>query len=210
MGAVALPLVRDGGINWICVSLAWSHLACLTRRASFEKRSSYARGGSRLRVAALRRQVDLYAVSDRLGERHFGARHRGFRRVRRADGQDALPVRCMHVGAEPRPTLRRSDGHLKPAMATRPLADHRVTGTKRKLRLGHVSREHTVPPPLAVAPKCRVSGIDAEPTASYPGSAAGNRAASATEPGLRPSQRGAAPQQRVEVRGDEPPSGAST
>src|SRR6476661_875099 len=97
---------------------------------SFQKRSSYVCGGSRLNAAALRRQVDSYAVSDRLGKRLLGARHRGFRRLPRADGQDALPARCMHVGAEPRPTLERSDGHLKAAMTTRPLADHRVTGTK--------------------------------------------------------------------------------
>jgi hypothetical protein len=56
-------------------------------------------------------------------------------------------------------------------MATRPLADHRVTGTKRKLRLGHVSREHTRTTPLAVTPKCRVSGMDAEPMASPPSGA---------------------------------------
>jgi hypothetical protein len=143
-----------------CVTVASTGSVCprsdLTERVlpihALRERSSYLRRRCGSHSLALRRQADLYAVSDRVGKRLVGARHRGFGGIRRADRQDALPARCMHVGAKPMPPLRRSDGHLKPAMTTRPLPDHRITGTKRKLRLGHVSAKHTPPPPRAVTP----------------------------------------------------------
>ena len=69
------------------------------------------------------RQIDLDAGPDGLGKRPLGARYRGFRRFRRAYRQHAPPSRRMHVGAKPRPALRRNDGHVQPAVTTRPMLD---------------------------------------------------------------------------------------
>jgi hypothetical protein len=163
----------------------------------FEKRSSYCHSVGRSRMSRLLRQIDLNAGSDCLGKRPFGARHRRFRRLCRAYRQDALPSRRMHVGAKPRPALRRNNGHIQPAMTTRPMLDHRVTGTKRKLRLGHVSAKHTAPPSPRYTQKTPRPWDRRMPSPVYPGSAAGYRAAP-SRPGVTPSQRGPA-SQRVEA-----------
>jgi hypothetical protein len=79
-------------------------------------------------------------------EQLLNPRSRSVGRVGGAHRRRALPVRRVQIGAELRSRLRRGDGHLKPAMTTQPLVDHRVTDSERK-RTGHTCLHHHRPRP---------------------------------------------------------------